>query len=145
VAGRHIGSIFSGFTPSVTQNTFVRVGFVYTDWVRVPVGGAESLGACGGGDEFVNTTCAGDLIVAIKVVCAHSVNKYCVNQRDVRFTICPIVCQNLVALIKGRVQNKLTLPSDKNIFSSQEYSATAMMHAGGQCLCIVTLHKVWVK
>ena len=52
MASGYIWAIFPGFTAGVTQNSFVRVGFIYADGVRVPVGGAEVWGACVGRNEL---------------------------------------------------------------------------------------------
>ena len=55
MAGRYVGSIFSGLASYKAYNSFVRVGFVDADGIGIPVGGAEGWGACGGGDEFINS------------------------------------------------------------------------------------------
>ena len=41
MAGRYVGSIFSGLASYKAYNSFVRVGLVDADGVGVPVGGAE--------------------------------------------------------------------------------------------------------
>ena len=74
MAGRHIGSVFSGFTAAVTQNSFVRAGFIYADGVRVPVGGAEVWGACGSATILAIAVSSKRLVCIIKMR-----NKFCVD------------------------------------------------------------------
>ena len=69
MAGRYVGSIFSGLASYKAYNSFVRVGFVDADGVRVPVGGAQGWGACGGGDELFDACCFRGIIVPIKIAC----------------------------------------------------------------------------
>ena len=75
MAGIHVGSILSWLTTYKANDSFIWVGFVYTDWVRVPVGGAEGWGACCGGDEFLDACFSGSFIVAIKIACVCLLNK----------------------------------------------------------------------
>ena len=50
MTGGYVGSILSWLTAYKACDAFVRIGFIDTDGVRVPVGGAEGWGACDGGD-----------------------------------------------------------------------------------------------
>ena len=63
----YVCSILSWLTAYKAYNAFVRVGLVDTDGVRVPVGGAQGWGACGGGDK-IRLTMPSASIVIVKAV-----------------------------------------------------------------------------
>ena len=63
MTGGYVGSILSWLASNKTYNSFVQVGFVDANGVRVPVGGAQGWGACGGGDEFT--------LVTVKLCCIY--------------------------------------------------------------------------
>ena len=55
MTGINVGSILAGLASYKTHDSFVWVGLVDADGIRVPVGNAEGWGACGGWDELFNT------------------------------------------------------------------------------------------
>ena len=63
MASGNIWSILTWLAPYKTYHSFVRVGLVDANGVRVPVGGAQGWGACGGGDEFT--------LVTVKLCCIY--------------------------------------------------------------------------
>ena len=99
MTGINVGSILAGLTSDKTYNSFVRIGFVDANGVRVPVGGAEGWGACDGGDELFDTCYLCSCIVPIKIACVCLLNKFGVDECDGRRAFCPIKCHDLVAFI----------------------------------------------
>ena len=63
MTGGYVGSILSWLASDKTCDAFIRIGFVDANGVRVPVGGAQGWGACGGGDEFT--------LVTVKLCCIY--------------------------------------------------------------------------
>ena len=67
MTGGYVGSILSWLASDKAYHSFVRVGLVDANGVRVPVGDAEGWGACGGRDVEFITRVSGSFIRPIKI------------------------------------------------------------------------------
>ena len=70
MTGINVGSILAGLTAYKAYNAFVWIGLVDADGVRVPVGGAQGWGACGGGDEVGRPDLSGFIPKKSKCICS---------------------------------------------------------------------------